>query len=55
MKLTCSNCDATCFDESKRSSKLHLYEHKKSVKNSDCEKNKIAKYCPEAYHNFNWN
>ena len=29
-------------------------EHKRSVRNCDCDKNEIAKHCWEADHNFNW-
>ena len=29
-------------------------EHKRSVKNYDCEKNEIAKHGWEADHNFSW-
>ena len=29
-------------------------EHKRSVRNCDCDKNEIAKRCWEADHNFNW-
>ena len=30
-------------------------ENKRSVRNCDCDKNKITKHCWEAYHNFSWN
>ena len=50
----CSNCEAVYFDESKRSWKLRSNEHERSVRNCDCDKNKIAKHCWEADHNFNW-
>ena len=30
------------------------HKHKGSVKNCDCEKNKITKHCWEADHNFSW-
>ena len=42
------------FGESKRSLKSRSDEHKRSVRNCDCDKNEIAKYCWEADHNFNW-
>ena len=29
-------------------------EHKRSVRNFDCDKNQIAKHCWEADHNFSW-
>ena len=29
-------------------------EHKRSVRNCDCDKNEIAKHCWEADHDFNW-
>ena len=53
-EIDCSNCQAVCFGESKRSLKLHSYEHKRSSKNCDCENNEIAEHCWEADHNFNW-
>ena len=31
-----------------------LYEHRRSVRNCDCNKNETAKHCWEADHNFNW-
>ena len=49
-----SNCEAVYFGESKRSLKLHSDEHKRSVRNCDCDKNEIAKLCWEADHNFCW-
>ena len=50
----CSNCEAVYFGESKRSLKSRSDEHKRSVRNCDCDKNEIAKHCWEADHNFNW-
>ena len=50
----CSNCEAVYFSESKQSLKSHSDEHKRSVRNCDCDKNEIAKHCWEADHNFNW-
>ena len=51
---SCNNCKAVYFGESKRSLKSHSDEHKRSVRNCDCDKNEIAKHCWEADHNFNW-
>ena len=31
-----------------------LYEHRRSVRNYDCNENETAKHCWEADHNFNW-
>ena len=45
---------AVYFGESKRSLKSRSDEHKRSVRNCDCDKNGIAKHCWEADHNFNW-
>ena len=53
-EIDCSNCEAVYFGESKRSLKLRSDEHKRSVRNCDCDKNEIAKHCWEADHNFNW-
>ena len=53
-EIDCSNCEAVYFGESKRSLKSRSDEHKKSVRNCDCDKNEIAKHCWEADHNFNW-
>ena len=39
----------------KRSFKSRSDEHKRSVRNCDCEKSETAKYCWEADHNFSWN
>ena len=50
----CSNCQAVYFRESKRSLKSRSHEHKRSVRNCDCDENEIAKHCSEADHNFNW-
>ena len=50
----CSNCKAVYFGKSKRYLKSRSDEHKKSVRNCDCEKNEIAKHCWEADHNFSW-
>ena len=47
-------CEAVYFGESKRSLKSRSDEHKRSVRNCDCDKNEIAKHCWEADHNFNW-
>ena len=53
-EINCSNCQAVYFGESKRSLKSRSDEHKRSIKNCDCDKNEIAKLCWEADHNFNW-
>ena len=50
----CSNFQAVYFSESKRSLKLRSDEHKRSVRNCDCDKNGIAKRCWEANRNFDW-
>ena len=42
------------YTHSKRSLKSRSDEHKRSVRNCDCDKNEIAKHCWEADHNFNW-
>ena len=41
----CSNCQEVYFGESKRSLKSRSDEHKRSVRNCDCDKNEIAKHC----------
>ena len=53
-EIDCSNCQAVYFGESKRSLKSRSDEHKRSVRNCDCDKNETAKHCWEADHNFNW-
>ena len=53
-EIDCSNCQAVYFGESKRSLKLSSDEHKRSVRNCDCDENEIAKHCWLANHNFNW-
>ena len=53
-EIDCSNCEAVYFLESKRSLKSGSAEHKRSVRNCDCDKNEIAKHCWEADHNFSW-
>ena len=53
-EIDCSNYDTAYFCESKRSLKSHSDEHKRSVRNCDCDKNEIAEHCWEADHNFNW-
>ena len=52
-EIECSNCQAVYFGKSKRSLKLPSDEHKRSVRNCDCDKNEIAKHCWLANHNFN--
>ena len=54
-EIDCSNCESAYFGESKRSLKSRSDEHKRSVRNCNCDKNEIAKHCWEADHNFNWN
>ena len=53
-EIECSNCEAVYFGESKLSLKSRSDEHKRSVRNCDCDKNEIAKHSWEADHNFNW-
>ena len=53
-KIDCSNDEAVYFGESKRSLKSRSDEHKRSVRNCDCDKNEIAKHCWEADQNFSW-
>ena len=53
-EIDCSNYEAVYFSESKRSLKLHSDEHKRSVRNCDCDKTEIAKHCWEADNNFSW-
>ena len=53
-EIDCSNCEAVYLGESKRSLKLRSDEHKRSVRNCDCDNNEIAKHCWEADHNFSW-
>ena len=53
-EIGCRNCKGVYIGESKRSLKLRSDEHKRSVRNCDCDKNEIAKHCWEADHNFNW-
>ena len=54
-EIDCSNCNAVYFGESKRPLKSRSYKHKRPARNCDCDKNKIAKHCWEADHNFSWN
>ena len=42
-EINCSNCETVYFGESKRSLKSRSHEHKRSVRNCDCDKNEIAK------------
>ena len=51
-EIDCSKREAVYFGESKRSLKSRADERKRSVRNSDCYKNEIAKHCWEADHNF---
>ena len=50
-----SKSEAVYFGESKRSLKSRSDEHKRSVRNCDCDQNEIANHCWEPDHNFNWN
>ena len=52
-EIDCSNCQAVYFGVSKRSLKSRSDEHKRSIKNCDCDKNETAKHCWVADHNFN--
>ena len=51
-EIDCSNCEAVYFSDSRRSLKLRSDEHKRSVRNCNCDKNVIAKHCSEANHKF---
>ena len=51
-KTKYSNCEAVHFAKSKWPLKSRSDEQKRSVRNCDCEKNKIAKHCWEPDHNF---
>ena len=53
-EIDCSNCEAVYFGESKRSLKSRSDEHKRYLRNCDCDKNEVAKHCWEGDHNFNW-
>ena len=43
-KIDCSNCQVVYFGESQRSLKLGSDEHKRSIRNCDCDKNELAKH-----------
>ena len=43
-EIDCSNCQAVCFSEFKRSLKSLSDEHKRSVRNCDYDKNEIANH-----------
>ena len=49
-----SNCEAVYFGESKRSLISRSDEHKRSVRNCDCDQNEIAKGCWETDPKFSW-
>ena len=53
-EIDCSNCEAVYLGECKQYLKSSSEEHKRSVRNCDFEKNKTAKNCWEADHNFRW-
>ena len=44
-EINCSTCETVYFGESKWSLKSLSDEHKRSVRNCDCDKNEIAKHC----------
>ena len=44
-QINSNNSEAVCFHESERSLKSRSDEHKRSVRNCDCEKNEIGKHC----------
>ena len=48
----CGKCEEVYFGESKRSFKSRSDEHKKTVRNCDCDNNEIAKQFWYADHNF---
>ena len=50
-EIDCSNCESIYFGQSKRSLKLCSDEHKRSVKNCDCDENEITNHCWKANHN----
>ena len=50
--IDCSNSEAVYFGESKRSLRSRSDEHKRSVRNYDCENYEMAKHCWEADQNF---
>ena len=54
-EIDCSNCQAVYFGESKLSLKSCSDDHKRSVRNWDCDKNETVKHCWEEDHSFNWN
>ena len=43
-EIDCSNCQAVYYGESKRSLKSRSDEHKRSIRNCDCDQNEIAKH-----------
>ena len=51
-EVDCSNCEAVYFSESKQFLKLCSDEHKRSTRNSNCEKNEIVKHFWEVCHNL---
>ena len=46
-EINCNNCETVYFCESKLSLKLRSDELNITVRNCDCEENKIAKHCQE--------
>ena len=49
-EIVCINCEAAYFGESKQFLKSRSDEHKRSVRNCNCDKNEIAKHYWEADH-----
>ena len=52
-EIDCSSCEAVYFGESKQPLKSCSDEHKRSVRNCNCDRNQTAKHCWEADHKFN--
>ena len=53
-EIDCSICETVYFGEQEHYLKSCSDEHKRSVRNYDCNKNEIGKHCWEADHNFSW-
>ena len=60
-QIDCSNCEAAYFGLLWHLNGLYVQmnkscsdEHKRSVRNCNCDKNEIAKHRWEADHNFSW-
>ena len=54
MKLAVVTAKQCTSVNQKSSFKQHSNNLKRSVRNCDCEKNEIVKYCWEPNHNFSW-